>query len=115
MSTVMVGNTVTMIEKAEAAQGEGVSGQNGQLRRTQRCRRSMSGTPGKPLQWWRVTLGCPALPDGRAEAFVVRHPRTGTDYLEVMGNMRFRDGGGRRKGFARCRQRSARPLCGPFS
>ena len=46
-----------------------------------------------PLQWWRVTLGCAALPDGRADAFVVRHPKTGTRYLEVMGDMRFRDAG----------------------
>ena len=37
--------------------------------------------------------GCTALPDGHAEAFVVRHPGTGTDYLEVMGNMLFRDAG----------------------
>ena len=46
-----------------------------------------------PLQWWCVTLRCTALPDDRAEAFVVRHPRTGTDYLEVMGSILFRDAG----------------------
>ncbi len=45
------------------------------------------------LQWWRVTLRCTALPDGEAGVFVVRQSRTRTDYLEVMGNMRFRDAG----------------------
>jgi CTP-dependent riboflavin kinase len=48
---------------------------------------AQSGTLG-PLQWWPVLLEAPA---GTFVCWVVRHVNTGTRYLELVADVRFRD------------------------
>lgn len=46
-----------------------------------------------PLRWWRVVLTFEGFPEGAFSAFVVRHDRTRTRYLEIVSGTRFRDHG----------------------
>jgi CTP-dependent riboflavin kinase len=46
-----------------------------------------------PLQWWRVLLVLLSNPKQSFPAFIVRHERTRTGYLEVMAQIRLRDAG----------------------
>ncbi len=51
-----------------------------------------------PLRWWRVMVTGEKLPLQGVRAFVVRHYKTGTTYLEVMSSVHFCDKFGLRNG-----------------
>jgi hypothetical protein len=53
---------------------------------------SEADSPIGALRWWPVTLRVPAASVERP-AWIVRHVRTGTRYLEVVADVRFRDAG----------------------
>jgi len=46
-----------------------------------------------PLEWWKIKLCNKKLGSQAIDGFIVRHKRTGTNYLEIMSTVNFRDGG----------------------